>query len=755
LEGEKVMGSTTILIVDDDSFVREILVDILESEDFKTDTAENGLDALNKYKENASKIDVIVSDINMPIMGGVDLIKALRNDVKSEVPVVVLSGNNEVAIAIDAINSGASEYILKDENLQETIVLALNKALENKRIVDENRALVHNITQKNEEMGGIIQRMNDLGTALSAEKNFQNLMEIIISNARELTHADAGTLYLIEDEKLSFKIVQNDTLKIHLGGKSSEEIKFPPVEIKESNVSGYSALKKEVVNIPDVYSSELFDFTGPKKFDQTSNYRSKSMLVVPMVNRMNDVVGVLQLLNSKDPDTGEVVTFSESSEEYIKALGSQAAVAVNNLLLEAKAEKLFEEILNIKNYNESILESLTNGVITLDANNQIIKCNAAVLRILETQEDQIVNQSAQKFFAQNNRWVLDNLKRVIQMGSPAIVMDTELIFDNDRVVPLNLTAVPLKNAKSELIGSMLVLEDITSEKRMKGTLARYMDKDVAEQLMEGGEDMLGGQSQEASVLFSDIRSFTTLTEKLGPAGTVAMLNEYFTEMVDYIFKYKGILDKYIGDAILAVFGVPFTNEQDPENAVNAAIGMVKSLTEFNAKRILENKDPIDIGIGVNTDTVLAGNIGSEKRMDYTVIGDGVNLAARLEGATKSYGAKILISESTKNKLTQDHIYREVDKLVVKGKTKPVSVFEVLDFHNESTFPKMKECLEIFNEGYQSYLKRNWDEGVMFFEEVLTLNPNDKPASLYVERLRLYKENPPADDWDGSFVMTTK
>jgi adenylate cyclase len=749
------MDPINILIVDDDRFVREILTDILESENFKTDTAENGLEALNKYKADSGQFDLIVSDINMPIMGGVDLIKALRNDVKSEVPVVVLSGNNEVAIAIDAITSGASEYILKDENLQETIVLAINKAIEKKRIIDENRALVEDITQKNKEMTSIIQRMTELGTALSAEKNFQNLMELVISNARQLTYADAGTLYLIEDGKLCFKIVQNDTLRIYLGGKSNEEIKFPPVDIKESNVSGYSTLKKEVVNIPDVYSSELFDFTGPKKFDQTSNYRSKSMLVVPMVSRANEVVGVLQLLNSKDPSTGEVVTFSSSSEEYIKALGSQAAVAINNLLLEAKAEKLFEEILDVKNYNESILESLTNGVITLDAENKIIKCNAAILRILETQEDKVINQSAQHFFAENNRWVLDNLKRVIRMGSPAIVMDTELVLNDEKSIPLNLTAVPLKNVKSESIGSMLVLEDITSEKRMKGTLARYMDKDVAEQLMEGGEDMLGGKSQEASVLFSDIRGFTTLTEKLGPADTVAMLNEYFTEMVEYIFKYKGILDKYIGDAILAVFGVPFQHDQDPENAVNAAIGMVRSLKEFNAGRVIQGKDSIDIGIGVNTDSVLAGNIGSEKRMDYTVIGDGVNLASRLEGATKVYGAKILISATTKNKLAEGHIYREVDKLVVKGKTQPVSIFEILDFHEEATFPRMKECLEIFIEGYLCFHKREWDEGVMFFEEVLALNPKDKPSSLYIERSRLYKEEPPAEDWDGSYVMTTK
>ena len=169
------MKTINILVVDDDSFVREILVDILESESFKTETAENGLDALNKFKEKKSKTDLIISDINMPIMGGIDLIKALRNDVKTEIPVVVLSGNNEVAVAIDAINSGASEYILKDENLEETIVLAIKKTMEKKRMVDENRDLVKNITQKNQEMAGIIQRMTELGTALSAEKNFQDL----------------------------------------------------------------------------------------------------------------------------------------------------------------------------------------------------------------------------------------------------------------------------------------------------------------------------------------------------------------------------------------------------------------------------------------------------------------------------------------------------------------------------------------------------------------------------------------------------
>ena len=158
--------------------------------------------------------------------------------------------------------------------------------------------------------------------------------------------------------------------------------------------------------------------------------------------------------------------------------------------------------------------------------------------------------------------------------------------------------------------------------------------------------MMGGKESVATILFSDIRSFTTHSEKLGAQGTVAMLNEYFTLMVDCIQEEGGMLDKFIGDAIMAGFGMPVAHDDDVDRSVRASIKMINELRRWNVQRASEGKAAIDIGIGLNTDMVVSGNIGSKKRMDYTMIGDGVNLASRLESACKQYGAHILISEYT-------------------------------------------------------------------------------------------------------------
>ena len=184
---------------------------------------------------------------------------------------------------------------------------------------------------------------------------------------------------------------------------------------------------------------------------------------------------------------------------------------------------------------------------------------------------------------------------------------------------------------------------------------------------------------DAAILFSDIRGFTTLTEELGAQGTVALLNEYFTLMVDCIQKQGGILDKFIGDAIMAAFGIPFAHDDDEDRAVRAAISMITSLREWNQKRAEQGKKPVRIGIGLNTDTIVSGNIGSPKRTDYTVIGDGVNLASRLESACKQYHASILISENTHRKLKGTYRMRKVDRVVVKGKTEPVNIYEAVSY----------------------------------------------------------------------------
>lgn len=206
---------------------------------------------------------------------------------------------------------------------------------------------------------------------------------------------------------------------------------------------------------------------------------------------------------------------------------------------------------------------------------------------------------------------------------------------------------------------------------------------------------------------------------------------------------------------MAAFGIPENHEDDADRAVRAAIAMIKTLETWNRQRIGEGRLPVNIGIGLNTDSVVSGNIGSKKRMDFTIIGDGVNLASRLESACKQYGTKILISEFTVRKLQGTYRKREIDLVVVKGKTEPVSIYEILAYHTEETFPHITEVLELFKDGLAAYRARRWDQAIKLFGEALALNPNDKPSKLYIERAEHLKANPPPDDWAGVWVMESK
>ena len=281
-----------------------------------------------------------------------------------------------------------------------------------------------------------------------------------------------------------------------------------------------------------------------------------------------------------------------------------------------------------------------------------------------------------------------------------------------------------------------------------------MDPGIAEQLMQDGDDILGGVNALATVLFSDIRGFTTITEELGAQGTVAFLNEYFTLMVECISREGGMLDKFIGDAIMAAFGIPVLHDDDEDRAVRAAIGMINALLEWNKGRISKGQPAIDMGIGLNTDIVVSGNIGSPKRMDYTVIGDGVNLAARLESACKQYSARIIISANTVKKLKGTYRIRNIDDVVVKGKTEPVGIYEVLDYHTDATFPNLMEAVNYFNEGRKNYSSGKWDKATKNFKRALQLNPGDRLSVTYVERCALLKKDTPKD-WDGIWKMTSK
>jgi adenylate cyclase len=517
-------------------------------------------------------------------------------------------------------------------------------------------------------------------------------------------------------------------------GLEIREIRFP----SHLGIAGSVFTTGETINIPDAYADPRFN----QEVDKKTGYTTKSILCMPVKNKEGKTLGVVQVLNKK---TGP---FTRTDENRLRAFSAQASISIENA-------KLFDDVLNMKNYNESMLESLSNGVITLDDNKHIVKCNSAALKILNTEALHIVDRPAEEYFSDSNKWILDHIDNLAETGKPYLAMDAELFLPDDSRASINLMIVPLVNIKQVHIGSMLIMEDITKEKRIKSTMARYMTKEVAEKLLETGDSILGGQAQVATILFSDIRSFTTISEKLGANETVGMLNEYFTRMVDIIFNYEGILDKYIGDAIMAVFGTPFTSPDDADHAVKAAIDMLRALRQFNRERAEAGKIHIDIGVGINTDEVVAGNIGSLKRMDYTVIGDGVNLASRLEGATKYYGTRILISEFTFRQLKDSYIYREVDRIQVKGKLKPVAVYGILDYHDDESFQNMGEVVKIYNEGIACYREYRWEDSIDMFRKALSLNEDDMLSRFYLERCQYFVKHPPDKEWDGVWIMKEK
>ncbi len=235
-------------------------------------------------------------------------------------------------------------------------------------------------------------------------------------------------------------------------------------------------------------------------------------------------------------------------------------------------------------------------------------------------------------------------------------------------------------------GFNTMVDGLQERDKLRTTFGKYMTASVMEHLM-AGKVQLGGETLTATILFSDIRSFTSISEKMDAKGLVALLNEYFTEMVDVVIKEDGVVDKYIGDAIMAVFGAPVTKKDDALHAVRAAIGMRVALAHLNEKLVARGLKPLKTGIGVHTGEVVAGNIGSEKRMEYTVIGDTVNLASRLESSTKELGTPVLISDDT-YQLVKDHIdARAVKEITVKGREKPVMTYEVLGLKGEAASPK--------------------------------------------------------------------
>jgi adenylate cyclase len=292
------------------------------------------------------------------------------------------------------------------------------------------------------------------------------------------------------------------------------------------------------------------------------------------------------------------------------------------------------------------------------------------------------------------------------------------------------------------------------KKKIRGAFQYYLTPSVVNEILKDPSKLkLGGDKKHLSVLFSDIRGFTTIAEKLSPEDLVSLLNEYLTAMTDIVFKYDGLLDKYIGDAVMAVFGAPLDQPDHALRAGRTALEMMTELHRLQAKWAQEGRPEVDIGVGINTGDMVVGNMGSLMRFDYTVMGDAVNLASRLEGTNKEYGTNIIISEFHYEETKETFYCRELDAVRVKGKKRPVRIYELLGEKQDED--RFRPFVEPFEAGLEHYRQGRWDEAIAAFKEVLALRPADYPARLYIERCETLKEHPPEGEWDGVFVMTKK
>lgn len=352
-------------------------------------------------------------------------------------------------------------------------------------------------------------------------------------------------------------------------------------------------------------------------------------------------------------------------------------------------------------------------------------------------------------------WVLYGTGVVLMVGT---MIFTWTEFVNFRLFPVLTVGITIAAMFSGLIVS---LEWAMSKNRtfIKNTFSKYVPREVVTELLDNPELLkLGGQTRTATILFSDIADFTTVSEIIKPDILVQLLNEYFTEMTNIVLKEKGIIDKYIGDAIMAEFGIPVSFSNHADHAVTAAFKMQRRLAALRDTWGNRGLPSLHCRIGINTGSMIAGNMGSENCFDYTVIGDAVNLTSRIEGANKYYGTSILVSEETIENLTPGKFKnRIVDFIKVKGKHQAVKIYEIYGFEEKTSalnnYHNHDDYFALYDKAFRSYLAKDFSTAMDNFVKSLALRPGDPAASALIQRVKALLNDPPAHDWDGSIKLS--
>ncbi|MBH8572157.1 GAF domain-containing protein [Nostocaceae cyanobacterium CENA369] len=704
---------------------------------------------------------------------------------------IVSSKNQTVAVVQLANKAGDIPFNYDDEERFRDFAASIG-------IILESCQSFYVAARNQRGVAALLRATQTLGQSLDLEATLQIVME----QARILMQADRSTLFLYRKEmgELWTKVAAVD-------GKNMMEIRMPA----NRGIAGYVASTGEALNVPDAYKDPRFDPTT----DRRTGYLTRNILCLPVFNSANELIGVTQLINKHQG------SFTTSDEEFMRAFNIQAGIALENARLfeNVLIEKQYQKDI-LQSLSDAVISTdMVGRIVTInDAALALLGCSAVEVYIksnkiiweqnligrfvwevipienLQMRLEDSLKTGAKHYVPEQNLLVglyqvkSEELKvRSEELSSSSPLLSNQHLIlavrsrtDPDIFIPwnlsltpqsefltssrvqklersINLTVNPLTNPEGGVRGGLVVLEDISQEKRMKNTMYRYLTPHVAEQVMVLGEDaLLVGERKEVTILFSDIRGYTTLTENLGAAEVVSLLNQYFETMVEAVFNYEGTLDKFIGDALMAVFGAPLPlTENHAWRAVQSALDMRQRLAEFNQRRIVQAQPQIHIGIGISSGEVVSGNIGSHKRMDYTVIGDSVNLSSRLEGVTKEYGCDIILSEFT-YQLCSDLIWvRQLDKIRVKGKHQAVNIYELIGDRTTPLDASTQEFLSHYHAGRTAYLSRNFSQAIACFAAAKRIRPTDQAVNIHLERAYNHQQIPPPDSWDGGWTLIAK
>ena len=507
-----------------------------------------------------------------------------------------------------------------------------------------NYELIENVEQKKKELNIELLELEtlfDIGVAISSVLDVNALAEDVLIRAIGVLNASKGMFIRQNDQSPIL-----DILSMFNWGDS----KF------------LLSKKIDVLNRINDGESGLI-LTSNEKTELQKKLKEDNLLVVPLRAKEN-LLGFM-ILCDKETRSG-VEDFNELDLDILTSLSNQAAVAMDNA-------KLFKEITEAKQFNESILGSIATGVITINILGEVDSVNKAGENILKMDNDSIINNHYMFLFEKDPDIIEIITKTELSKKITTEINMPFLTASQETIV--NVSAAPRIDVNGNIEGLVIAIEDISDVSKVKNTFKRYVSKQVVDNLLEDETKLnLGGEEREVSILFTDIRGFTSMSENMEPEQVVMTLNEYFSEMIDIVFKHNGTLDKIIGDELMVVFGAPLAAEDDTERALNTAVEMQNKIKELNNIRKQRGEDPVLVGAGINKGFVVSGNIGSRDMMDYTVIGDTVNLGSRLCSAAGP--GEIIVSKEVIKNQEDNFSFEELKPIMVKGKKDKINIFKV-------------------------------------------------------------------------------